>query len=174
MQTQAADKILSDQTDVAYRLQIHSRKLINTWKRFSPELFSVEGEEFRTPSEYKLTLDTLRDTILQAERRREAKKRGWVKERFLNFIDMMDNHKYLLEFIPKGDKYVSLFTGVISSVVKVSFPNNNFDAPRSASRKSDSTVADGQRNGTGFVGTQKDFRNLFHGSSEHNHGAGTC
>ncbi|KAJ4404087.1 hypothetical protein N0V85_004950 [Neurospora sp. IMI 360204] len=32
----------------------------------------------------------------------------------------MDNHKNLLEFIPKGDKYVSLFTGVISSVVKVS------------------------------------------------------
>ncbi|CCC14419.1 hypothetical protein SMACR_09200 [Sordaria macrospora] len=120
MQTQAADKILSDQTDIAYRLQIHSRKLINTWKRLSPELFSVEGEEFRTPSEYKLTLDTLRDTILQAEKRREAKKRSWVKERFLNFIDMMDNHKYLLEFIPKGDKYVSLFTGVISSAVKVS------------------------------------------------------
>lgn len=32
----------------------------------------------------------------------------------------MDSHKYLFSVIPDGDKYTSLVTGIITSVVKVS------------------------------------------------------
>lgn len=32
----------------------------------------------------------------------------------------MDSHKYLFSVIPNGDKYTSLVTGIITTVVKVS------------------------------------------------------
>ena len=35
------------------------------------------------------------------------------------FLSTIDDHSYLFAVIPSGDKYLSLFTGVVSSVVKV-------------------------------------------------------
>jgi hypothetical protein len=42
-----------------------------------------------------------------------------VKNRFLNFAETMNDYSYLFSIVPSGDKYTSLITGVVSSVVKV-------------------------------------------------------
>ena len=52
-----------------------------------------------------------------------AKKRdkgfGKAKARLFTFLDTMDAHKYLFSIIPNGDKYTSLLTGSLTSIVKV-------------------------------------------------------
>lgn len=44
---------------------------------------------------------------------------GKARTRIQNFLSVMNDHSYLFSVIPNGDKYTSLVTGVISSVVKV-------------------------------------------------------
>lgn len=50
---------------------------------------------------------------------KRSKGLGKVKSYVVDFLEMMDDHSFLFKFIPTGDKYISLITGVISSVVKV-------------------------------------------------------
>ncbi|KAH8883585.1 hypothetical protein GQ53DRAFT_699035 [Thozetella sp. PMI_491] len=60
---------------------------------------------------------------MNAEKQWTSKKEeGWgkTKTRFFGFMETMKDHSYLFSFIPDGDKYFSLFTGVVSSIVKVS------------------------------------------------------
>lgn len=59
---------------------------------------------------------------LHAENVREAEKAsglGAMRERLRNFLQAMNDYKYLFEIIPKGDKYLCLLTGVVSFLVKV-------------------------------------------------------
>ncbi|CAP65845.1 uncharacterized protein PODANS_5_10580 [Podospora anserina S mat+] len=37
-------------------------------------------------------------------------------------METMDDHSFLFKFVPTEDKYISLLTGVVTSVVKVSYP----------------------------------------------------
>lgn len=46
---------------------------------------------------------------------------GKAKSQFFSFLETMDSHKYLFSVIPNGEKYTSLITGIVTSVVKVSF-----------------------------------------------------
>lgn len=60
---------------------------------------------------------------MQAENTMKAKKLkgfGMLKERFHSLIQTLDDHKYMFAIIPQGDRYVSLFTGVVSFITKVS------------------------------------------------------
>lgn len=44
---------------------------------------------------------------------------GQAKANFSSFCQTLDEHSYLFSIFPNGDKYTSLFTGVIASIVKV-------------------------------------------------------
>lgn len=46
---------------------------------------------------------------------------GKAKNAVGNFINTMDAHSYLFSVAPNGDKYTSLITGVVTSVVKGPF-----------------------------------------------------
>lgn len=67
-------------------------------------------------------ITTLRNIVQDAQVEWQAKRSkglGKVKSYVADFLEMMDDHSYLFKFIPTGDKYISLITGVVSSVVKV-------------------------------------------------------
>jgi len=52
---------------------------------------------------------------------------GKTKRGIEKFLTTMNDHSYLFSVIPNGDKYTSLITGVVTSVVKVglaSFSNS--------------------------------------------------
>ncbi|KAH6684957.1 hypothetical protein F5X68DRAFT_276978 [Plectosphaerella plurivora] len=69
------------------------------------------------------TIGTLLKEVHQAEAAWQSKQnKGFnvVKNRFLNFAETMNDYSYLFSIVPNGDKYTSLITGVVSSVVKVS------------------------------------------------------
>ncbi len=90
------------------------------WDKFSssfPQLERPVTERQSVP-----TISTLQQEVLKAEKEWSSNQEaGWgrAKSRFFTFMDTMKDHSYLFSFIPDGDKYISLFTGVISSVVKV-------------------------------------------------------
>jgi outer membrane protein TolC len=44
---------------------------------------------------------------------------GRVKALFTTSAQVLDNHNYLFDLLPNGDKYTSVFTGTFSSIVKV-------------------------------------------------------
>jgi hypothetical protein len=43
-----------------------------------------------------------------------------LREGVENFVIVMNDHSFLFSVIPNGDKYTSLVTGVVSSIVKAS------------------------------------------------------
>lgn len=64
------------------------------------------------------------DASIQWDKKKE-KGFGKAKSQFFSFLDTMDAHKYLFSVIPNGDKYTSLLTGVVTSVVKVRCQSTN-------------------------------------------------
>jgi hypothetical protein len=82
----------------------------------------------RSPGESSLSFHdvpnvaTLQKVVNDAQAKWETKKGtgfGKLKTYVSDFLGMMDDHSYLFKVIPAGDKYISLITGVVSSVVKV-------------------------------------------------------
>ncbi|KAI0883763.1 uncharacterized protein GGS22DRAFT_189731 [Annulohypoxylon maeteangense] len=75
------------------------------------------------PGDQIPTVETLWTAVLQAQTQWDKKKEkgfGRAKVHLFSFLETMDEHKYLFSIIPNGDKYTSLITGVITSIVKAS------------------------------------------------------
>ena len=56
---------------------------------------------------------------------RETRGKGWrgrVASRLIHFGRTLDSHKTLLQVLPYGNEYVSIFTGSLSAVIQVSHP----------------------------------------------------
>lgn len=99
-------------------LQLEAKKAADLWQSFNLDIGDLEFTTDQVP-----TVDSLRAAADQA--RKQWTKRGEsgfgkAKSHLFSFLETMDAHKYLFSIIPNGDKYTSLITGVISSVVKAS------------------------------------------------------
>lgn len=93
---------------------------MDLWKRFS-YVFAAENDSLQ-PANSVPSISTLFKAIDQAQAEwdeKQTKGFGVAKGRFLNFAVTMNEYSYLFSVVPSGDKYVSLITGVVSSVVKV-------------------------------------------------------
>ena len=78
------------------------------------------------------TIETLQKAVQNSQNDWTERKEsgfGKVKMKIENFLNTMNDHSYLFNVIPSGDKYVSLITGVISSVVKVCVFFNTYHSP---------------------------------------------
>lgn len=116
----ASDPILTAflRDEVLVPLERKRQEVVCLWAKFG-HLFPDESISAESPRHVP-QISLLLQSVQQAEAgwsAAEDKKR--FKRRFNNFIKHMDDHSYLFEVIPSGDKYVSLITGVVSSVVKV-------------------------------------------------------
>ena len=104
-------------------LAAQCREVAKIWKGFQaffPE--AKEGEVSTVGASNIPTLDHLLRAVQRAEADWEQKKKtglGKAKGRFRDFLETMDDHSYLFSVIPDGDKYTSLITGIVTSVVKV-------------------------------------------------------
>ncbi len=104
-------------------LEEQCKELVSIWKSF--QVLFPEAKDSNVTVVGAGTIPTV-DGLLRAVQKAEAdwqdKRKssfGKAKGRFLAFLDTMNDHSYLFSFIPQGDKYTSLITGVVSSVVKV-------------------------------------------------------
>ncbi|KAL6407016.1 hypothetical protein AUP68_09837 [Ilyonectria robusta] len=111
----------SQSDDVLGPLENQRKELVETWQNFQ-HLFHDDQESIR-PANSIPTIETLRRAIEQSQDAWLTKKTkgfGKAKDRFFDFLDTMNDHSYLFNVIPSGDKYISLITGVVSSVVTAS------------------------------------------------------
>lgn len=100
---------------VLQRLQDKRKELVEAWQNFQSGNSLIALRQAPT-------IDELREAVSNAQLARENQRKGMTytaKSRFMDFLDTMNDHSFLFEFIPVGDKYVSLITGVITSIVKV-------------------------------------------------------
>ncbi|KAI1504178.1 hypothetical protein F5X99DRAFT_372746 [Biscogniauxia marginata] len=104
------------------RLDDQCKVVADTWKRFN-SLF-LDDEESKQISGLSVpTLDKLIAAVNAASKSWKSDKEtklGRFKERFISFINTMDDYSYLFSVIPSNDKYTSLITGVLSSIAKAS------------------------------------------------------
>ncbi|WXC56856.1 hypothetical protein SNK03_002787 [Fusarium graminearum] len=96
------------------------QRILELWERFN-EIYpdgSPPGQTKAIP-----TIQTLYQAIDQAQTAwhdKQARGLRPIRDKFFNFAETMSEYSYLFSIIPNGDKYTSLITGVVSSVVKVS------------------------------------------------------
>ncbi|QPC76903.1 hypothetical protein HYE68_007655 [Fusarium pseudograminearum] len=95
------------------------QRILELWERFN-EIYpddSPTGQMKAIP-----TIQTLYQAIDQAQTAwhdKQARGLRPIRDKFFNFAETMSEYSYLFSIIPNGDKYTSLITGVVSSVVKV-------------------------------------------------------
>ncbi|KAI1338824.1 hypothetical protein F5Y15DRAFT_98862 [Xylariaceae sp. FL0016] len=96
------------------------REVAEAWrtlKSHSNNLNYFEGID--TPP----SIEALRSVVEEVRSSWEGKKDkgfGKAKDNMMGFLENLEGHKALFSVIPNNDRYLSLFTGVISSIVKAS------------------------------------------------------
>ncbi|OJZ91117.1 hypothetical protein ASPFODRAFT_57332 [Aspergillus luchuensis CBS 106.47] len=113
-----------DTTDDAdlRRLEDGRKNIVGIWQRFWEHHHEDSGVGSDKLVPEIPNIATLRNIVQDAQMDWQAKRSkglGKVKSYVVDFLVMMDDHSFLSKFIPTGNKYISLITGVISSVVKI-------------------------------------------------------
>lgn len=95
--------------------------LSEAWTSFQERLPPEERATFegRAPTILDV-VKTVSDISATWELKRKQGKYGMAKQYFHNFSSGVGAHATMLEVLPAGNEYVSLFTGVLKSVIKAS------------------------------------------------------
>ncbi|KAI1078710.1 hypothetical protein F5B20DRAFT_547012 [Whalleya microplaca] len=103
---------------VVASLQVEAKEAADLWRRLKLDIGDLGPSGDQVP-----TVETLWAAVHQARVQWDEKSEkgfGRAKTHFFSFLETMEAHKYLFSIIPNGDKYTSLVTGVITSIVKAS------------------------------------------------------
>ena len=110
---------MSSDDDIA-PFEKECQELAETWAEFKLRL--PELEKGLPVIRGRPNISTVRIAVEQTAQQWEHKKcKGFARARagFYQFCGTLDAHSELFNFFPDGDKYISLFSGVISTIVKV-------------------------------------------------------
>ncbi|XDG07409.1 hypothetical protein ABKA04_007024 [Annulohypoxylon sp. FPYF3050] len=103
---------------VVVSLHAEAKEAAELWRCLELDIGDLAGRGDQIP-----TVETLWAAVRQAQTQWEKKREkgfGRAKAHLFSFLETMDEHKYLFSIIPNGDKYTSLITGVVTSIVKAS------------------------------------------------------
>lgn len=112
---------LNRDDDIAL-LQKECKELVHVWARLQKK--HPECGELLPNSRSPPSVASLQQVVRSTLDGHEAQKTsgfGRVKQNFFSFCDTLTAFSSLFSVIPQGSLYTSLFVGVISSLVKVSF-----------------------------------------------------
>jgi hypothetical protein len=113
-----------DQTTIVLREK--AVLLSHAWKVFRTTLPRNEQEQLEGNIPSVEGLVGMVETVSKEwETKRTNSKSGKFMKYFTGFCSTLDAHSYMLEVLPGGNEYVSLFTGVLKTVVNVSSPEIN-------------------------------------------------
>ncbi|KAG9228395.1 hypothetical protein BJ875DRAFT_547773 [Amylocarpus encephaloides] len=95
--------------------------LSHAWKVFRTTIPKDEQEtlEGKIPSVSGL-VDMVSSVAKEWQTTRETNKSGRFMKHFTRFCQTLDSHSYMLEVLPIRNEYVSLFTGVLKTVINTS------------------------------------------------------
>ncbi|KAK8867395.1 hypothetical protein PGQ11_005973 [Apiospora arundinis] len=99
-------------------LQLEAKAASDLWRKLKLDIGDLGVSGDQVPS-----VQTLWAAVNDAQSEWAKKKEsgfGKAKSQFFSFLETMDSHKYLFSVIPNGEKYTSLITGIVTSVVKAS------------------------------------------------------
>lgn len=104
------------------------KELVDTWLKFQTKFpdFSELSPNARGPPTVEVLRATMRTTVRDWETERSTGL-SKAKENFLGFSETLVSFSNLFSIIPQGDKYISLFTGVLSTATKVCHCSCNAD-----------------------------------------------
>jgi hypothetical protein len=95
--------------------------LSHAWKLFRTTLPKSEQEELEGKIPTVKGLIGMVDTVAKEwQNKRAASRSGKFMKHFISFCETLDAHSAMLEVLPDGSEYVSLFTGTLKSIIHVS------------------------------------------------------
>jgi len=96
-------------------------KLSVSWARFREKVPNKEKASWqhRAP-DFKDVFDLMNNISTQFEDKRNRGPTGLINKYFRQSCEKLKAHDNLLSILPEGSEYVSLFTGVLKSIIKVS------------------------------------------------------
>lgn len=104
-------------------LSVEAEKLRQQWIQFQK---ANSKEDQLNIKDYEPTIEGVFQIVNDAEKawqgRREKGKRGKAIRYFHRLCHTLDAHSNMLEVVPKGNEYVSIFSGTITTIIKVFLP----------------------------------------------------
>lgn len=96
-------------------------KLSVSWARFREKVPNKEAASWqhRAP-DFKDVFDLMNNISTEFEDKRKRGPTGLINRYFRESCEQLKAHDTLLSILPEGSEYVSLFTGVLKSIIKVS------------------------------------------------------
>ncbi|KAK4195604.1 hypothetical protein QBC40DRAFT_288817 [Triangularia verruculosa] len=105
-------------------LEQQRKELVRVWQEFQRLFVNSGAHSITEPDSHHVpTIEALQAAVNDAQATWELKRNsgfGRAKTRFLGFMETMNDHSYLFKLLPTEDKYISLFAGVVATVVKAS------------------------------------------------------
>ena len=96
--------------------------LSHTWKSFRVSIPKSEQEELEGKIPSVEGLIGMVDTIAKDwQNKRAESKSGRYFRYFTGFCETLHSHSYMLEVLPSGNQYASLFTGTLQTIINVSY-----------------------------------------------------
>jgi hypothetical protein len=94
--------------------------LEDTWQKFQKKLCpSHKLKQQNEKPSVAVVLKSVQEAQASWQKHREQTKAGKAKMVFEWVAQSLNNHNYLFDLMPKGDKYTSILVGAFSAVVKV-------------------------------------------------------
>lgn len=97
-------------------------KLSQAWKEFRTTLPKIEQEQLEGQKPSVEGLVTMVTVVAKEwQTQRIATRTGKFIKHFTGFCETLEAHSSLLEILPNGSEYVSLFTGSLKTIIHVRY-----------------------------------------------------
>lgn len=113
--------ILTSSDPITAVIVVESKKLREKWARFYQNCPATERVDVTTSEPtVEGTMEMVAVMMQMRQTRRDKARCGKAIAKFHRFCKSLHSHSNLIKFLPEGNEYVSVFTGTINAVIKVS------------------------------------------------------
>ena len=103
------------------KLDIQGNALSEAWAHFKGKLPPEEQIEFaKRPQEFADVINVVRKVEEHWQQKKKKGVSGHAKRYFRRVCTKLDSHSTLLEILPSGSQYASVFCGTLQTLIKVS------------------------------------------------------
>lgn len=109
-------------TPVTSVVATEAARLCEKWRKFQE---SCPKEDQLDLQQYEPTVESMVQLVTAMQNKwratRETGRRAIAVQKFHQFCGSLDAHSNLLKLLPEGNEYVSLFSGTLTSIIKVGY-----------------------------------------------------
>ena len=109
-------------------IAVEANNLRKKWLKFRATCSNEDQLDLDT---FEPTIESVFDLVNIASDMIQTKKKsnvgGKITAHFHKFCDKLESHSALLKVLPEGNEYVSIFTGTLNAVIRVSTPPDDIN-----------------------------------------------